>query len=117
MAQRVKKSTPTARTSGSANGSSITGLSALVAIARAAATIVAVAPTLLAKSHVSLSVRGMRLLSKSEVGILSQYNDRGRIPSSGVAALTAICSARDCRGGRDPRRQNPTLGAISAVRV
>jgi hypothetical protein len=35
----------------------------LVAIARAAATIVAVAPTLVAKFQVSLSVRGMSLLS------------------------------------------------------
>jgi hypothetical protein len=40
----------------------ITGLSALVAIARAAATMVAVAPTLLAKSQVSLSVRGTLVL-------------------------------------------------------
>ena len=59
MARRVKKSTPTARTSGSANGSSINASSALVAIARAAATIVAVAPTLEARSQVSLSVRAM----------------------------------------------------------
>jgi hypothetical protein len=57
----VKKSTPTARTSGSANRLSISGFSAFVAIARAAATIVAVAPTLVAKSQVSLSVRGMRV--------------------------------------------------------
>jgi hypothetical protein len=35
----------------------------LVAIARAAATIVAVAPTLVAKFQVSLSVRGMRVFS------------------------------------------------------
>ena len=55
----VKKSTPTARTRGSAYGSSMTGLSALVATARAAATIVAVAPTLEARSQVSFSVRGM----------------------------------------------------------
>ncbi|CKS88054.1 Uncharacterised protein [Mycobacterium tuberculosis] len=62
-AQRVKKSIPTALTSGSANGSSISGLSALVATARAAATIVAVAPTLVARSHASLLVRGIGILS------------------------------------------------------
>ncbi|GJO51948.1 hypothetical protein NJB1604_40350 [Mycobacterium marinum] len=73
MTQRVKKSTPTARTSGSANLSAIKGLSALVAIARAAATIVAVAPTLVAKSQLSLSVRGMRP-PMSKPKILSQYN-------------------------------------------
>src|SRR5689334_2419946 len=73
--QRVKKSTPTARTSGSAKRSSISGLSALVAIARAAATIVAVAPTLVAKSQVSLSVHGMRLGPPRSHRLLSPYND------------------------------------------
>ena len=58
-ANREKKSIPTARTSGSANGSLITGSAALVAAARYAATIVAVAPTLDAKSQLSLSVRAM----------------------------------------------------------
>jgi hypothetical protein len=46
---------PTARTSGSAYGSLISGRSARVAIARAAATMVAVAPTLDARSQVSPS--------------------------------------------------------------
>ena len=55
----VKKSTPTARTRGAANGSLITGSGAADAIARAAATIVAVAPTLDARSLVSPSVRAM----------------------------------------------------------
>ena len=55
VAQRVKKLTPTARTSGSAKRSSIKA--ALVARARPAATIVAVAPTLVARSQVSFSVR------------------------------------------------------------
>ncbi len=54
---RMKKSTPTARTSGSANGSSISGSVSRDAAARAAATSVAVAPTLDAKSQLSLSVR------------------------------------------------------------
>ena len=54
-AHRVKKSTPTARTSGSANGSSISA--ALVALARPEATMVAVAPTLVARSQVSFSLR------------------------------------------------------------
>ena len=55
LAHRVMKSTPTARTSGSANGSSISA--SRVARARPAATMVAVAPTLVAKSQLSLSVR------------------------------------------------------------
>ncbi len=59
VTRRVKKSTPTARTSGSANGSLISAFSAVVAIARAAATMVAVAPTLDARSHVSFSVRAI----------------------------------------------------------
>jgi hypothetical protein len=67
----VKKSTPTARTKGSANWSLITGLSALVAIARAAATMVAVAPTLVAKSQVSLSVRGTLVLQCLAYGMFS----------------------------------------------
>ena len=46
---------PTARTSGAANGSSIRP--ALDASARWAATIVAVAPTLVARSQLSLSLR------------------------------------------------------------
>src|ERR1700722_2378851 len=55
----VKRSSPTARTSGSAKGSLITGWGRRLAAARAAPTMVAVAPTLLAKSHVSLSVLAM----------------------------------------------------------
>ncbi|WP_406047295.1 hypothetical protein [Kribbella sp. NBC_00889] len=46
---------PTARTSGSANGSSISRRSVRVAIARAAAAAVAVVPTLDARSQVSPS--------------------------------------------------------------
>src|ERR1700756_2615835 len=53
----VKNPMPTARTSGSAKGSVINGSGALLASARAAATIVAVAPTLEARSQLSLSVR------------------------------------------------------------
>src|SRR6201998_368992 len=53
----VKNPMPTARTSGSAKGSVINGSGALLAIARAAATIVAVAPTPEARSQLSLSVR------------------------------------------------------------
>ena len=55
LASRVSSSTPTARTSGSANGSLISAFSARVAIARAAATMVAVTPTLDARSQVSPS--------------------------------------------------------------
>ena len=59
VASRVNTSTPTARTRGSAYGSLINAPSILVTIARAAATIVAVAPTLEARSHVSFSVRAI----------------------------------------------------------
>jgi hypothetical protein len=55
LASRASRSTPTAATSGSANGSLISGLSARVATARAAATMVAVTPTLDARSQVSPS--------------------------------------------------------------
>jgi hypothetical protein len=53
----VRKSTPTARTSGSAKGSSIAP--SAVAMARAAATMVAVVPTLVARSQVSSLVRAI----------------------------------------------------------
>src|ERR1700722_15905052 len=53
----MKASTPTALTSGSAKGSSIRGLGPFEAIARRAATAVAVAPTLDARSQLSPSVR------------------------------------------------------------
>jgi len=55
----AKKSTPTARTSGSANWSLISGFALRVATARAAATMVAVAPTLEARSQVSPSNRAL----------------------------------------------------------
>ena len=60
---RVKKSMPTARTSGAANGSLMMGSVSSVASARAAATIVAVAPTLEARSQLSVSLRVMPTLS------------------------------------------------------
>jgi hypothetical protein len=62
FAASMKKSTPTARTNGSANGSLISGLLARFANARPTATPVAVAPTLVARSQVSLSVRAMSAL-------------------------------------------------------
>ncbi len=49
-AYRVRNSTPTARTNGSANGSSMRGWAALAALALPAATSVAVAPTPVARS-------------------------------------------------------------------
>jgi hypothetical protein len=64
----TKASTPTARTSGSAYGSLINGFGPLDANARPAATPVAVAPTLDAGSHVSLSVLAMCLLSSRDDG-------------------------------------------------
>ena len=54
---------PTARTSGAANGSLMIGSVSSVASARAAATIVAVAPTLEARSQVSVSLRVIITLS------------------------------------------------------
>src|SRR5271157_6002248 len=60
--KRTKKLRPTARTNGAANGSLMIGLGSALASARVAATIVAVAPTLEARSQVSRSVRVMVLL-------------------------------------------------------
>src|SRR6202042_1547925 len=57
----MKASTPTALTNGSAKGSSIRGLGPLDAIARRAATAVAVAPTLDARSQLSPSWRPVSL--------------------------------------------------------
>src|SRR5262249_494380 len=59
-----KKSSPTARTSGSANGSLISPRGSFVAIARSAAIIVAVAPTLEARSQLSSCMRAMAALSE-----------------------------------------------------
>src|ERR1700752_2830653 len=61
---RMNASTPTAFTSGSAKGSSMSGFGPLDAIARRAATAVAVAPTLDARSQLSPS---NRLLSVSVI--------------------------------------------------
>ncbi|SKS65405.1 Uncharacterised protein [Mycobacteroides abscessus subsp. abscessus] len=58
-ANLVKYSMPTARTSGSAYGSLMRGLGTWLASARCAATIVAVAPTLEARSQLSSSVRAI----------------------------------------------------------
>src|SRR6185312_8549204 len=55
---RVKKSRPTARTNGAAKGSSMIASGSSLASARAAATIVAVAPTLEARSQLSPGDRG-----------------------------------------------------------
>ncbi|BBY01596.1 hypothetical protein MSEO_20950 [Mycobacterium seoulense] len=67
----------------------------MVAIARAAATIVAVAPTLVAKSQESLSVRGMRLFPLGVKAILSHYNDRGgRLVPERFAKVAAVTAAR-----------------------
>src|ERR1700742_1832038 len=67
---RMKASTPTALTSGSANGSSINGLGPLEAMARRAATAVAVAPTLDAKSQLSPSNRLLSVFVMA--GLLTQ---------------------------------------------
>src|ERR1700737_4120711 len=75
LTSRTNRSTPTARTSGSANGSLISGRSDLLAIARCAATIVAVTPTLDARSQVSLSVRALATPLRGAGLILSQYNE------------------------------------------
>ena len=53
----MKYGIPTARTSGSANGSLMSGRALRVASARDAATMVAVAPTLDDRSQLSSSVR------------------------------------------------------------
>src|SRR6201999_2334310 len=97
-AHLARKSIPTARTSGSANGSSITGLSAFVAIARAAATIVAVAPTLEARSQVSLSVRGMRRFSN--VGNRFYYLDSITNRAAAARSVFDLAARQDAILGR-----------------
>ena len=68
---RIKASTPTALTNGSANGSSINGFGPLDAIARRAATAVAVAPTLDARSQLSPSNRLLSVVPGASVmGVL-----------------------------------------------
>src|ERR1700761_9133328 len=83
---RMKASTPTALTSGSANGSSINGFGPLDAIARRAATAVAVAPTLDARSQLSPSNRLVSVFPVASVmaGLLSKV--RGN--ADDVAQLT-----------------------------
>jgi hypothetical protein len=72
---------PTARTSGSANGSSMSERSARVAIARAAAAMVAVAPTLDARSQVSPSDRVEVMPPNLSAG--SDNPSRAACPGSG----------------------------------
>src|SRR5271163_4805297 len=73
LAHRVKKSRPTARTSGSAKRSSIRAF--LVARALPAATMVAVAPTLVARSQLSLSARPMPWSLLPLCVLVRQIND------------------------------------------
>ena len=79
---RVNRSSPTARTNGSANGSEMADRGRLLAAARAAATIVAVAPTLLAKSQVSSSVRAT-VAPRDCAG----YSTVGRVPANLLSRL------------------------------
>lgn len=71
----VKNSTPTARTNGSAYGSWKSGSGSRQAAARAAATSVAVAPTLDSRSQLSSSVRVILKALCAVRILLSQYND------------------------------------------
>src|ERR1700722_411646 len=87
-ASRAKKSTPVARTSGSANGSLITEPGRRLATALAAATIVAVAPTLVAKSQVSSSLRFIATLVSHLVGHATQYYEN---PFPTVNLVPASC--------------------------
>src|ERR1700722_17388635 len=75
LANRVKKTTPTARTSGSAKGSLMSGGLARLANARPTATPVAGGPPLVGRSQVSLSGRGIyALLSEATTEVISLFN-------------------------------------------
>lgn len=72
----MKVCEPTARTSGSAQGSSSSGSGPWDAIARCVATAVAVAPTLDAKSQESLSERAIhKILRCARVRYLVKLSD------------------------------------------
>ena len=93
---RVKKSMPTARTSGAANGSLMIGSASSVASARAAATIVAVAPTLEARSQLSVSLRVMLTLP-STLSCSPLIFSQGKEPVKPYASL--LCARA---GDRQP---------------
>src|ERR1700691_4513659 len=87
----MKASTPTALTKGSAKGSSIRGFGPFDAIARRAATAVAVAPTLDAKSQLSPSYRPVsfaviRDLLSAGCGKGDDVAEPGHRPVAGDAA-------------------------------
>src|ERR1700722_2161579 len=88
----VKKSSPTARTSGSANGSLIRPWGSLVAIARPAATSVAVAPTLEARSQLSSSLRVISALfqRRGDVAHVPEYSHRLVFRESESIALVQL---------------------------
>src|SRR5690625_2602689 len=94
--RRVKKSTPTARTSGAASGSSMSPRGSRVAIARPAAIIVAVEPTLEARSQVSSSVRAIEI-SLGEGGD-DRHRVTHRIQGFGIRVATTVVG-EDLRAG------------------
>src|ERR1700677_1813043 len=120
LAHRVKKSTPTARTSGSAKRSLISAF--LVARALPAATMVAVAPTLVARSQLSLSVRPIPwpLLPLCATG--RQINDTcfigiRRVPDNLAVADDDSMNAVSQHPGNGPAATtwDPGLEAISLL--
>src|ERR1700677_4123213 len=125
LAHRVKKSTPTARTSGSAKRSSISAF--LVARALPAATMVAVAPTLVARSQLSLSVRPTdasllpiycfdKITIRSPAGSASRARAHLAIPSpDGIDDCDCRVAALDAdRTGRRVAAQRP-VGAAAGL--
>ncbi len=81
---------PTARTSGAANGSSMSAFGSVLAIARAAATIVAVAPTLDATSQLSVSERVID--HRRGAADVAQVGERRRLSSNGANPLSVNSS-------------------------
>src|ERR1700761_6688872 len=91
----MKKSSPTARTSGSAYGSLISPSGSFVAIARPAATMVAVAPTLEARSQLSSSVRDIAALflqRRGDVAHLPEHSHRLVVREDKSIALVQLWS-------------------------
>ena len=94
---RVKKSMPTARTSSAANGSLMIGSASSVASALAAATIVAVAPTLEARSQLSVSLRAMFTLLQYGTEIDQFIFSQGKELLKLYASL--LCASHPVGGG------------------
>src|SRR5262245_11996999 len=113
---RTKKSSPTARTSGSANGSSIRP--SRFESARCAATIVAVAPTLDARSQVSLSVRAISgLLFENRCEVAGVARECGQLVLRELETVESICFSARTDGDVPALRYQVVACAVTVAGV